>query len=372
MKVTIAGAGIVGCAIAYELARRGAHVRVLDGRSPGGGATRASAGILAPYIEGHEPTLRHLGVRSLALYDEFLDRVRRDGEIDVDYERHGTLQVALNLDEANRLKRAARSLGEGGIEHTLLDAPEVRRMESALTADAVGGLEIPAQGYVSAGGLTRALATAAMQHGAIFDVGSALAVEGGSIARVHTSGAVIESDAVIVAAGSWSTTVEGTRANPRRAPLQGCQDAVKPIRGQLLRLRLPQRPATRVIWGEDCYLVCRADGAVLAGATVEDVGFDERATAAGVQQLLHGAVTLLPALRDAAFEEVRVGLRPMTRDELPAIGASSTMPHVFYATGHYRNGVLLAPLTARLIADLVLEGRSDDDLGLVSPARLGL
>ena len=183
---------------------------------------------------------------------------------------------------------------------------------------------------------------------------------------------------MIVAAGSWSTTLDGSRADVSsadvsRAPLKGCQSqAVKPIRGQLLQLRLPQRPATRVIWGEDCYLVCRRDGAVLAGATVEDVGFDERATSDGVQKLLRGAMTLMPTLRDAAFEEVRVGLRPMTCDELPAMGASSKMPHVFYATGHYRNGVLLAPLTARLIADLVLDGRADDDLASVSPERLGL
>ena len=147
---------------------------------------------------------------------------------------------------------------------------------------------------------------------------------------------------------------------------------MKPIRGQLLRLRLPQRPATHVIWGSDCYLVCRRDGTVLAGATVEDVGFDERATSAGVQDLLGAAVSLMPSLRDAAFEGVRVGLRPMTRDELPAIGASSTMPHVFYATGHYRNGVLLAPLTAQLVAGLVLDGRADGELASVSPERLGL
>lgn len=363
MNITIAGAGVVGCAIACELASRGARVRVVDGRGPGGGATGASAGILAPYIEGHDPTLRNLGVRSLALYDEFLARVRSDSGQAIEYERRGTLQVALNLDAANALKRAARHLGEVHVERTLLDAGEVRRREPAVTANAVAGLELPQQGYVAASELTRALAAAAMRLGATFDVASATAVEGGDVARLHTAGDVIESDAVIVAVGSWTTSVNGVRAEP---------DAVKPIRGQLLQLRLPQRLAERVIWGDDCYLVSRRDGVVLAGATVEDVGFDERATSAGVQQLLRGATSLMPALGDAAFEEVRVGLRPMTRDELPVMGASSTMPHVFYATGHYRNGVLLAPLTARLMADLVLDGRADDDMVCLRPERLGL
>ena len=143
MKVTIAGAGVIGCAIAYELASRGAEVHVLDDRAPGGGATRASAGILAPYIEGHDVPLRRLCVRSLALYDEFRDRVARDSGIDVEYERRGTLQVALTPDEANELKRAARSLGDAGIDHALLDPGEVRRKEPASTAEVIAGLEIP-------------------------------------------------------------------------------------------------------------------------------------------------------------------------------------------------------------------------------------
>jgi glycine oxidase len=363
VNVTIAGAGVVGCAIAYELAARGARVRVLDSRVPGGGATRASAGILAPYIEGHDKTLLSLGLRSLGMYKDFVARVTADSGEDIEYERNGTIQVASSLDDANQLKRAARALGDASVERRLLDAVEVRRIEPAVTADAVAGLLIPCHGHVAAGDLTRALVAAAMRHGATFDVGSAVAIEGGRAARVRTSGEVIESDAVIVAAGSWSTSVEGVSARP---------ETIKPIRGQLLQLRLPERPASHVIWGTECYLVPRRDGAVLVGATMEDVGFDERATSAGVQQLLDRALALMPALRDAAFDEVRVGLRPKTADELPAVGASSTMPHVFYATGHYRNGVLLAPLTARLVADLVLEGKSDDDLALLHPRRLGL
>ena len=363
MNVTIAGAGVVGCAIAHELAARGARVRVLDSRVPGGGATRASAGILAPYIEGHDRTLLALGLRSLAMYDGFRTRVAADSGEDVEYERRGTLQIACTLDEANQLKRAAKSLGDARVDRRLLDAVEVRRIEPGITSEAIAGLHIPCHGHVAAAELTRALVTAAMRNGATFDVGAAASIEGGNVARVRTSGEVIESDAVIVAAGSWSTSVNGISASP---------EALKPIRGQLLQLRLPERPACHVLWGSRCYLVPRRDGAILVGATMEDVGFDERATSSGVQHLLDGALALMPALRDAAFEEVRVGLRPKTVDELPAIGASSTMPHVFYATGHYRNGVLLAPLTARLVADLVLEGKSDDDLALLQPRRLGL
>ena len=338
-------------------------MRVLDSRGPGGGATRASAGILAPYIEGHDPAMLALGVRSLDLYEEFIRRVTHDSGQEVEYERNGTVEVALTLDEAMALRRRARTLAGTGIDHSLLDAGDVRRLEPEITPAAVAGLHVREHGYVAAAELTRALTSAAMRHGATFDVGTVASVDSDSVARVRTADAVIESDAVIVAAGSWSTGLGGVGVVP---------EAVKPIRGQLLQLRLPRRCAAHVIWGSDCYLVAKQDGSVLAGATVEDVGFDERATSSGVQELLARALALLPALRGAAFEDVRVGLRPKTRDELPAVGASSTMPHVFYATGHYRNGVLLAPLTARLVADLVLEDKADDDLALLQPRRLGL
>jgi glycine oxidase len=129
---------------------------------------------------------------------------------------------------------------------------------------------------------------------------------------------------------------------------------------------------SHVIWGTRGYLVPWRDGSVLVGATSEDVGFDERSTASGVQGLLESAGELVPATRLARFEEVRVGLRPLTADELPVIGASSTMPGVYYATGHYRNGVLLAPLTALIVADLLLDGRERPEHAAVRPDRFGL
>jgi len=329
VRITIVGGGIIGCAVGHELASRGASVRIIDMRGTGRGATQASAGILAPYIEGHIDALLRLGVNSLALYDGFVARVSEDSQQAIEYERCGTLHVAKNEAAAMELAIAARRFAHAG--------------------------------YVRAAELTSALASAAQRRGAEFitaTVDEMCAADNG--VAVTTSAGRIESDALILAAGSWSG-----RVAPVTPP-------VRPIRGQLLHLHFDQRPLSHVVWGTDCYLVPWRNGTLLVGATVEDVGFDESATADGVTRLLGASSELLTTVRQARFEGVRVGLRPGTPDELPLIGAASTMPHVYYATGHYRNGVLLAPLTAKLVADLVIDGTRDPDLDLVRPDRFGL
>jgi glycine oxidase len=190
---------------------------------------------------------------------------------------------------------------------------------------------------------------------------------------VVTKGETIEADVVIIAAGSWSSDLTATAVRPRPDGASSAAPApVRPIRGQLLYLQMPSRVASRVLWGHECYIVPWRDGSVLVGATVEDVGFDESATVAGVQQLTRAATRMLPSLARATFAGVRVGLRPATSDALPAIGRSSSIEGVVYATGHYRNGVLLAPLTAVLVADLVLNNRERSELSLTKPERLGL
>lgn len=381
MNIVIVGAGIVGCAVAYELASRGAHVRVVDERGVGRGATRASAGMLAPYIEGHFEALRTLGARSLALYDEFVSRAAADAGAAVEYERSGSLHVAVDDSDQAVLAQTAADLRSAGIAHELLDPGETRALEPGVRPGICGSLHIPAHGYVAPAELTRALAGAAARRGAAFETVRATVVEPGPPPRVRTDTSSIAADAVIVAAGSWSGFLAAAHARDKRRPgtdASAAPDAssalatVRPIRGQLMRLRMPARPASRLVWGNDCYLVPWRDGTVLAGATVEDVGFDERATVAAVRRLLDASTALLPALGTAAFEEVRVGLRPLTPDELPVVGPSSTCPGLFYATGHYRNGVLLAPLTAMLIADLLIEGRENPELALVEPKRVGL
>ena len=377
MNVTIVGAGVAGCAIAWELAWRGAAVRVVDPRGVGRGATYASAGILAPRIEGRMPELLRLTLCSLGLFDSFIERLRRDGASGIEYERNGTLQVALGEADAAALQAATVQLADAHIPHSWLDARHARRVEPLLSPDVLGALLIPEHGYVGVTALVEALAGAARARGVEFLTGLVSEIRGGEPAQIVTSDGVLESDVVVIAAGSWSSQIAGAASAGTEPSMQANPGSVRPspvrpIRGQLLDLRMPARAASRVLWGTDCYIVPWRDGTVLVGATVEDVGFDETATVAGVQQLSGAAIRMLPALKQAEFSGVRVGLRPATADELPVIGSSSSMPGIVYATGHYRNGVLLAPLTALLVADLVLENRARTELALTTPERLGL
>lgn len=364
MNVIVIGAGVVGCAVAYELASRGARVRVLDMRDVGRGATRASAGVLCPYIEGHAAPLLQLGTRSLAMYDDFVRRVSDDSRQPIEYRRSGTLEVALDDEEAEDLAALASRYVRDGVEHRLLGARDARELEPGLSEQVTAALLVPVHGYVGVAALTSALAAAAAARGASMVRG--VTVERlaslGSTVQVTAHGGVLDADAVVVAAGSWSGSIA----------TGGLQPPVKPIRGQLLHLTLPAPAAERVVWGAGCYLVPWQDGSLLVGATVEDVGFDEGATVAGVRDLLEYACELLPPVWAARFEAVRVGLRPATADEMPIIGRSSIEPGVFFATGHYRNGVLLAPFTGAAVADLVLMGRAAPELALTDPARFGL
>jgi glycine oxidase len=219
---------------------------------------------------------------------------------------------------------------------------------------------VETHGYVRVAQLTAALAAAARQRGAVIleerKVEHIAAAPDGRLSL--TVGAETHRTAtVVIAAGSWSSRV------PDGGPV------VTPIRGQLLHLRWNGPPITRVLWSEDCYVVPWTDGTVLVGATVEDVGFDQRTTVAGVRGLMEAVVRLLPSAGDATLVEARAGLRPSTSDGLPFIGRSRTRPGVVYATGHYRNGILLAPLTAQLVADLVLHDRRDLALALTTPDR---
>lgn len=356
-SVIVVGAGIIGCAIARELAMRGVACTVVDGRSIGGGATRASAGMLAPYVEAHERgPLLDLAVRSLDLYDEWIAAVRRESEIDVEYRRIGTLEVALDPDHAAELRHNARS--HAGVTMTWMEPADATRAHPELGTIA-GALLTPVHGYVAAPELATALARAAERHGAsVRRVTVQRIARDGSSFRVVTSDGDLDADTVVMAAGAWTNRIEGVRTPPLR-----------PVRGQLLHLGWLGRPLSTIVWGPECYVVPRTDGTLLVGATVEDVGFDERTTAAGIRDLLDAACDLLPEGWGATFLDARVGLRPATPDELPVLGADPDAPGIVHASGHYRNGVLLAPITAKVVVDLIVEGKRDPCLAAFGPNR---
>lgn len=365
--IVVVGAGIVGCAVAYELARRGASVQVVDGRPVGMGATQASAGVLAPYIEADEKNsvLLDLAVRSLQLYDQFISEVASDSGVAVTYHRTGTLEVTTNDERMATLRNIAARLEARGVSLGLLDGQAARAEEPHLGGDVVGGLLVPTHGFVAAGELTRALATAARRHGAQLVEGSHVQriVEAGGDLVVETGRGSLTGNAVVLAAGSWSGQVAIVGV--------GASVPVRPVRGQLLHVAWNGPPLRRVIWGERCYLVPWDDGTLLVGATVEDAGFDERTTVAGVRDLLDAACDLVPHAWTAGFLGARAGLRPASADQLPIVGPSRVLPNLMYATGHYRNGVLLAPLTAQLVADAMLDNRIDPALQALSPQRFG-
>jgi len=364
--VVVVGAGIIGCAIAHELARRGASVVVTEMRAAGMGATQASAGVLAPYIEAAEGSaLLDLTVRSLALYDDFVCSASADSGIAVPYRRTGTLDVALDEASMSAFRATAQRLSRRNVSAEVVDRIAVHEHEPQLADAALGGLLIPSHGFVSAPELTRALAAAARRRGVqIIEHGAVrcIARDGDSVS-VETERGQVNGDTVVLAAGSWSGSI-AIQGVTERMP-------VRPIRGQLLHLGWNGAPLRRVTWSPHCYLVPWDDGTLLVGATAEDVGFDERTTAAGVSGLLEAACALVPAAAGAAFLGARVGLRPASRDEQPVIGASRAMPNLMYATGHYRNGILLAPLTAKLVADAMLDGRVDPLLTSLGPERFG-
>ena len=361
-EVLVVGGGIIGCAVARELARRGLDVKIFDARAIAAGATKASAGMLAPYIEAAERgPLFDLTLRSLGLYEDFVGTAAAESGIDVEFRRCGTLQVAVDAQSARQLQHAAQAIGGGTA--TWLDPVEARAHEPSLPEGIHGGLFIESHGYVAVGALAEALAWSAVKHGAEIEAHRRIT----SIVRDHDGvrataddGAAWRGKWVVAAAGSWS----GELGLPDPAAR-----GVKPIRGQLLRIKWLGEPLRHILWGPECYLVPWRDGTVLVGATVEDVGFDERATAAGVRDLLDAACELVPEAWRATFVDVRVGLRPATRDGLPIIGPSEAIPGVVYASGHYRNGILLAPLTALLVADYITHDRLDPAVAPVLPSR---
>ncbi|MBW3573762.1 MAG: glycine oxidase ThiO [Actinobacteria bacterium] len=360
MKVVVVGGGAIGLSIAWRAAGRGLTVTVID-PEPGRGASGVAAGMLAPVTEVHygEEDLLALNLESARRYPEFVAGLEAASGVETGYRACGTVAVARDADDLAALEELVAYQRSLGLEVERLRSSELRRLEPGLAPGVRGGALVTGDHQVDPRRLTSALVAACRRSGVVLRAERAVAVEACSV--TSEGGAVDHGDAVVLAAGAWSGALDGVPAEVRRA--------VRPVKGQVLRLRGPgEPPISRNVRGAEAYLVPRHDGEVVVGATVEERGFDTVVTGGAVHELLRAAIELVPDVAELALVETAAGLRPGTPDNAPLIGATASEGLVV-AGGHYRNGILLAPVTADAVAELLATGVAPPEITAFSPQR---
>jgi glycine oxidase len=364
--VVVVGAGAVGLCCAWRISQRGARVVVLDRAEPPAGATRVAAGMLAPIGElaFGEPELLQMTLAAAEHYPAFVAELEAASGISTGYACHGALHVALDRDEAAELRRVhdlQRSLGLGA---EWLPPRRCRELEPGLTPSFNGGVHAPEEAAIDPRMMTAALLAALDAEGVEacsgIEVTEAL-LDGDRIDGVRTrSGDELRAGAVVLATGAWSGAATWLPDHAR--------PPVRPVKGQILELRGPggEPPCERIVASERVYLVPRPDGRLIAGATTEERGFDTTVTAGGVHELLREAYRLLPDVAEMELVETMAGLRPGTPDNLPLIGPGA-LDGLILACGHYRNGILLAPLTGEAVAELLDTGELPATIAAAHP-----
>jgi len=367
--VLIVGGGVIGVAVAWRCAQRGLAVAVVD-PAPGSGATRTAAGMLAPVTELHYEgaELLTLNVESARRYPDFAAELAAVTGIDVGYRACGTVQAAWDAADLAELRALHDFQASLGVDSRLLTGTELRDAEPALAAGLPGGLWAADDHQVDNRRLHAALLTAAGAAGVELIEDRVAEVTTGAdrvTGAALAGGARMSAGTVVIAAGAWSRQIGGLP--PGTAP------RVRPVKGQTLRLRGPEDLLRHVVRGavrsSHVYLVPRADGEVVVGASSEEAGFDTRPRAGAVYELLRDAQTLVPELSEVEFVEVSTGLRPGSPDNAPLLG-NGTLAGLVLATGHYRNGILLAPVTGDEIANLIVDGRPGPVIAPFAPERL--
>jgi glycine oxidase len=350
VDVAVVGGGVIGLAVGWRAQARGLSVVVLERDRAGAGTSHVAAGMLAPIAEvtpGEEPLLE-LGLRSVHSYPAFLDELAEAAGVDgIGYTPCGTLLVARDGDEAEALERELALRIRLGLAVERLRPSEARRREPALAPALRLALDVPDDHAIDPRALTAALAAAVLRAGGEVREGvsvSGVELEGDTVRGVRLQdGSVVAAGQVVIAAGVWSTQLEGLP--------DGARVPVRPVKGQIMRLHDPAGPGllTRVIRMGPSYVVPRGDGRYVIGATSEERGFDTTVTAGAAFELLRDASELLPGVWEWVLDEFQAGLRPGTPDNLPVIGPGS-LAGLHWAVGHRRNGVLLTPVTAELVA----------------------
>lgn len=366
--VAVIGGGAVGLSVAWKAAAAGLSVTLLDER-PGRGASWAAAGMLAPVTEVHpgEEALLELNLESSRLWPRFAAELAAASGHDTGYRQCGTILVSRDPDDNAAIQELWLFQTKLGLTTERLTRRAMRSKEPGLAAGVRGGIFVAGDHQVDNRALLGALIEACRRTGVSFVHSHARTVE---VTRngvsVMTGGAdqAVSAGAIVLAAGCWSAAIEGIP--PEAVP------PVRPVKGQLLHLRSPEGPALfeRNIRGADVYMVARPDGRVVVGATVEEQGFDDTVRAGAVYELLRAAYELVPGIVDLELSEIAVGFRPGTPDNAPLIGPSA-LASLLVATGHYRNGVLLAPVTAEAVVEMIVSGRVPEVVSHFSPTRFG-
>ena len=361
--VVVVGAGVQGSSVALRLAQAGKSVVVLERAVPGAEASSAAGGILSPGVEAVEPgPFYSLCRASLERYVPFVREVEAFSGMGCNLRFLGTLEVALDDDHAKVLAARAEKLVRAGLPVEVLDDAAARKLEPALSPETRGALFFPDEGSLDPRLLARATYVAAAKVGATFLTGQVrrIVVEGGRAVGVEHESGRIDADRVVLAAGSWSLQVEGHGLPP---------GAVRPVRGQIAVMDTRPPLLQRVVFSGHGYVVPRPDGRILVGSTMEEVGFEKAVTPGGLRHVFEVAIGIAPALERAPVVETWSNFRPASPDGEPILGRG-TVEGLLYATGHTRNGILLAPVTADAITAEVIGAPPPVDLAPFSPARL--
>jgi glycine oxidase len=353
---------VIGGAIALELARAGLRVAVFDRQQPGQEASWASAGIISPAPEnpGMIATVE-LGKKSAEMYPEFAAQVEEISGQNTGYRRKGTIEALFSQDAKAELSTIIAVHHGLGLKAEPLRAEDALELEPALSQEIEAAVLRPEEASIDNRALTAAVLEAARRSGAEFFSGSgvkAIRREGNRCKGLTLQNEKVEAQWTIIAAGCFSATIEGAAVY---APVQ-------PAKGQMAALRSDDLKIERVLWSEKIYLVPRNDGRILVGATVEYAGFDKRVTAGGIEKILSAALELAPGLKNARIEETWAGLRPDSQDHLPILGPTD-VDGLLMATGHFRSGILLTPITARLMREWITGQRVSVDWDRFSPLR---
>ena len=361
-KILIIGGGVIGLGIGWQLAKAGATVTIYDRAEAGRAASWAAAGMLAPLAEAHteEPELLKLGCQSLARYPQWVRELEADAEMSVGYRVEGTLIVGLEPDDAHQLRHLYTAQQDLGLDVEWLTGREAREIEPILSPRVTAAIRCESDHQVDNRLMVKALQRAYQRCGGVLH-------ENNAIESINIKNSVV-TGVQVHGSGEQNADVIVLSAGCESAQIQGLPDAirppVRPVKGQMLALQMEAGitvknviRTVRARYPTSVYLVPRTDGRLIVGATSEEMGFDTRLTAGGVFELLRGAWEAVPGVYELPLLETWTGLRPGSRDNAPILG-KTPIENLIYATGHYRNGILLTPITAYEIAKLILTGET--------------